>query len=343
MIKGRKELSESLKTAIIVLKEKNYSMRQISKDLSISKSTISKFWRYFLSNNTIHYKKRAGRPKVLDDKIMKKVIKNVELNREKSSNEIAKDLKDDYGISISSSTIRRRLLKEGLNSRKIINKPKLTKKQKDKRLEWAKKYKDFNFDDWSRVLFSDETKLELYGGNKQGRIRRRSFENPLIVTSEKVKFPTTILVWGCISSKGTGMFEFIEKTLNSDGYIKILDGKLLNSCEKLEINAEDLIFQQDNAPRHTSKVLKKYFADKKIEVMDWPANSADLNPIENLWSLIKYKIIKSKPQIKRELIENFIKLWNEHFSDPTTIQNLIQSMPKRCKEVIKNKGNVIDY
>ena len=343
MISSRRELNDSLKTAIIALKAQNMSIRKISESLSIPKSTVGDFLKHFEKENSIKYTKRIGRPKKNFDKMMKTIIKMVENDRKMTSNEIARDLDSFYNIKISPSTIRRRLVKEGLCSRKVVLKPKLSEKQKKSKIQLGIKYKDFSLDDWSNVLFSDESKFELFGGDKQCRMHRRSTENPLLLISETVKFPTTILVWGCFSAKGSGYFKIIEKTLNSEKYIEILEKKLKSSAMRLEIPETNLIYQQDNAPCHTSRSVRKWFEENEIHVMDWPSNSADLNPIENLWSLCKFKLNKQNPKNKQELIENFIKVWNSFSIDPKICSNPIKSMPKRIEEVIKNKGNVINY
>ncbi len=61
---------------------------------------------------------------------------------------------------------------------------------------------------------------------------------------------------------------------------------MLPSADKLYGDA-DLIFQQDLAPAHTAKGTKSWFNDHGVSVLDWPANSPDLNPIENLWGIVR--------------------------------------------------------
>lgn len=85
---------------------------------------------------------------------------------------------------------------------------------------------------------------------------------------------------GYFSKKG------VEKVIKLDGvmtdivYYNILNNKLLQSAEKLCL--ESFIFQQDNDPKHTAKVTSKFFAEKKIEKLEWPPQSPDLNLTENL-------------------------------------------------------------
>ncbi len=101
---------------------------------------------------------------------------------------------------------------------------------------------------------------------------------------------------------------FSESTVNAAIYQEILEHFMLPSADKLYGDA-DFIFQQDLAPAHTAKGTKSWFNDHGVTVLDWPANSPDLNPIENLWGIVKK----------------------------------ITSMPRRIEAVIKAKGAPTKY
>ncbi len=96
-----------------------------------------------------------------------------------------------------------------------------------------------------------------------------------------VKFPQSVMIWAAMSSAGVGPLCFLKSTVNAAVYQDIVEHFMLPSADKLYGDA-DFIFQQDLAPAHTAKGTKSWFSDHGVTVFDWPANSPDLNPIENL-------------------------------------------------------------
>ncbi len=128
--------------------------------------------------------------------------------------------------------------------------------------------------------------------------------------------------------------------VNAAIYQEILEHFILPSADKLYGDA-DFIFQQDLAPAHTAKGTKSWFSDHGVTVLDWPANSPDLNLIENLWSIVKRKMRDTTPNNADELKATVKETWAS--IPPQQCHKLITSMPRWIEAVIKAKGAPTKY
>ncbi len=225
--------------------------------------------------------------------------------------------------------------------RKRATKTLLNQRQRQKHLTWAVEKKNWTVAQWSKVLFSDESKCCISFGNQGPRVWRKSGEaqNPCCLKSS-VKFPQSVMIWAAMSSAGVGPLCFLKSTVNAAIYQEILEHFMLPSADKLYGDA-DFIFQQDLAPAHTAKGTKSWFNDHGVTVLDWPANSPDLNPIENLWGIVKRKMRDTRPNNADELKVTVKETWAS--IPPQQCHKLITSMPRRIEAVIKAKGAPTKY
>ncbi len=225
--------------------------------------------------------------------------------------------------------------------RKRATKPLLNQRQRQRCLTWAVEKKNWTVAQWSKVLFSDESKFCISFGNQGPRVWRKSGEaqNPCCLKSS-VKFPQSVMIWAAMSSAGVGPLCFLKSTVNAAIYQEILEHFMLPSADKLYGDA-DFIFQQDLAPAHTATGIKSWFNDHGVTVLDWPANSPDLNPIENLWGIVKRKMRDTRPNNADELKATVKETWAS--IPPQQCHKLITSMPRRIEAVIKAKGAPTKY
>lgn len=220
-------------------------------------------------------------------------------------------------------------------------KPLLTTIQKKRRLNWAKSKKSWTTEMWSNVIFSDESKFDVCVGDFRKRvIRTKSEAFHKDCLKRTVKFPKGVMIWGCMSSKGVGKYEFIDGTVNAEKYQDILSRNLIPIAEEY-FEKESFIFQQDGASSHTAKTTKIWFGNHNVKVLSWPSSSPDLNVIETLWHQMK-KSLRNDPQRTIPALKAKItQIWNSF--TPEYCKILVDSMPKRIQAVIAAKGDVTSY
>jgi transposase len=336
----------TVKKAIKLLQEGN-SVRETAIHLKISPATVGRIRSDNKENLPIN---KGGRPR----KIPAETVEYLKLNLKRGVFKTAIDAKNSANETLPQAvsvwTVRRRLREAGLIAKKIVKRPALKKKHISNRLEFVKKYREWTEEDWSLVVWSDESKINricsdgirYVWDDQPGRLTDRSVQGT-------VKFGGgSVMVWSCMSWYGPGYIAKIDETLDSQLYIEILKEDLQMSVEEWGLAKDEFIFQHDNDPKHTAKVTKAFLESSNLteeegRLLYWPAQSPDLNPIEHMWAYLKIQLGKypTRPKSCKELWERISVEW---YKIPVEFcRQLIRSMPRRLQAVHRAKGKHTKY
>ncbi len=348
MTTQRKELSEFQRGEIIGAWKcrefcEKLSERKISEILGYPKSTVHEVIAAYRDHGIEKPSPRSGRPPILTERDGRHLMQILNKNHKTNLNELYENFVSSTSVNVSKFTLRRYLHKLKVYGRIGAKKPFVNAANRMKRLSWAKKRKNW-IDEWEKIIWSDESRFVVFGGDGKRYVWRTIYEkynsNCLIPTFKSGQ--ESVMIWGCFTKNELGPLVRLEGRVTANIYIEMLENYLIPFINDLE-NKYDYTFQEDNAPIHTAKIAKKWKSDNNIKSLPWPAQSPDLNPIENLWDELERQVRNHKPLPKNPndlweiLQEEWLKL------DINKYKNLVDSMPRRIEAVIINKGNPTKY
>lgn len=338
------ELSVETRAVIVALHEEGYSTRKIASKTNVSQNAVMRALRRKRETGCNQTRHRSGRPKATSKQEDKFICVESKRNRTRTAPEIREQLNSTRETQVSVSTVQRRLRDYGLKGCIAAKKPLLRKQNKVKRLNWAKKHKDWTVEQWSKVLFTDESKFEIFSGRRRQYVRRLVGERMI----GQCVIPTvkhgggSVMVWGCFAGDKVGDLVQIEGIMDKKLYHTILQRHAF-PCGK-RIVGRGFVFQQDNDPKHTSKFCRNYIAakekQKELEYMEWPPQSPDCNPIELLWDELDREVRKMQPTNSKQLWAFLKTCWDRLSTE--SLQKLIERMPRICAAVIRARGGYFE-
>lgn len=326
----------------ISLLHQGISYRNVASRLSISKSMVSKIQKTHFPGRK---SPQGGRPRLISTRQENLIIRKIVSGELDTAVDVKKSLQQHQQVNVSADTVRRVLKRKGMKSAVKIKKPLLRLRHVRDRFAFAKRHQYWSVDDWKRVIWSDETKINRFGSDGRkwcwktptGGLQSRH-------VSKTVKHGGgSIMIWGCMTASGPGFMTKIDGGLDSELYCRILDDELRKTIDWYKLNRGKLIFQHDNDPKHTAKRTKEWIRNNHLQTLEWPAQSPDLNPIENLWNLLKRKLASYEraPTGVLDLWERVQVEWDKITREDCL--HLIESMPDRISAVLKAKGGYTKY
>jgi transposase len=325
-------LTSAEKKKIDNFRKKGLSIRYIADKINRSKTVVGNYVKDPQAYGII---RRSGRKKKLSSR-QKRTIIRLASNKSISCSQIVSEL----NLPVTRWCVNKVISESGiLKHQKKTASPPLNESNLMKRLNWAKDHMTWN-KEWNDVVWSDEKKFNLDGPDGYNYYWH-DLRKEKIFSTRRSKGGGSVMIWASFGSKGKSEICFVDGKLNATGYRNVLENHLANCGES--IGGSNWKFQQDNAPIHRAKVTIEWFKEQKINVIDWPPYSPDLNPIENLWGLLARRVYSNGKQYTtiNELKTAITRCWAE--IPQKNIDGLIASMPNRIFDVIRLNGAKTKY
>lgn len=327
------------------LKRLRVPIPSIAHRLGVHRTTVTRILKDKNREADPYYKApKPGRPSKLDERDVRIVARALAGTQVLNATEAAKTLLPN----VSRHTVARHLKAYGFVCRVRRGRFYISRPNVGKRRGWGKDHENWTQEEWDRVIFSDESKFLLFKSDGLQYCWRRPSEafDPRFTKKHIKHGAGNIMVWGCVTSKGMGRLIRIDGKMDGPAYVEILKEGLLGTLKDHRMKCTGkygYIFQQDNDPKHTSRVASEFLAKKKIKKLPWPPSSPDMSIIEHVWDQIDRRVRARDhlPTNKEQLWEALQEEWVNFPME--SLRTLYESMPHRIEALLKAKGQATKY
>jgi transposase len=330
-----KDLTDSEKKIIITKLAKLSTFENIAKRIKRHVVTVKRF----INDPLRRRKTRAdcGSMKSVSKRDLSCLKRNLRKNPGATSATIFKEA----GLPNISKSTRNRILAKMAENKSSLKRPPLTERHKKLRLNWAKNYMKT---DMKCVLFTDESRATLNGpdGWSKGWVLHG---DQCPIRMRRQQGGGGVMIWaGIVGDEILGPVRVPEGVkITSHTYCQFLKRVLEPWLEEIPLSLlRKIIYMHDNAPSHSAKATTEYLESlgfNNQRLMIWPPNSPDLNPIENLWSIMKRRVYADgKQYTSKDALWKAIK--QAAASIPSSlIRKLTDSVNERLFDIIRLNGS----
>ena len=345
------ELSPQLRSRLCELRSLGWSFPRIHRlhkevPLSTIKTTC---YRETKRVNNLSMR-RSGAPRKLSDEQRDHLY---DLAVHQNPHITNQELVEEVDFTLHKRSIQKLLREMGRRKWKQKERPEIKLHHAEKRLEWARTYEHFTSALWASVKWSDECSVERGRGVRPVWTFTRPSDQPIEHDIREVRCGKSVkkMFWAAFGQDSrTGL---VPLDGDPDAPRGGITGRVMVDLYEAflpSILQPGDIFMQDNAPVHTARIVRSALQNMGAPVMVWPPYSPDLNPIENLWALMKAEIYKLYPELEHaedtvatlaNLVEAAKEAWHE--IDSTVLYNLSITMPHRVQAIIEADGWYTKY
>ncbi|GFV61396.1 transposable element Tcb1 transposase [Trichonephila clavipes] len=339
----RKHLDDFLRGKIIGRLECGRTQLEISEELGIAKSVISRLWQRFQDDGNVSRCYSTGRPRVTTPNEERYLAATAKRSRRSTASDLSRQFSSATGTTVSRQTVYRRLGHIDLYPRRPVECVSLTTTHCHLRLTWNRNHALWTPQQWSYVMLSAESRFSLQSHFHRTLLwrapgTRYHQEN----TIERHRYGGAgWLVWGGIilasridlHVQSVTMTGYVYRDVILEQHVRLFRGAMVDK----------FLFMDDNAHPPRANIVDECLQSEDITRMDWPAYSRDLNPIEYVWDMLGRRIAARQPP-PTCLPDHRRALPDEWCNIPQyQIDNLIINMPRRCKACIASSGRHTPY